>query len=98
VSYGDDGFWPAEADGDGFSLERFDLHDDVNSPSAWRRSSALKASPGFVSEVNLTPIVVLSEIYASSDKANLESNDWIEFQNTTDTAIDISGWRVTDSA
>ena len=76
---------PAEADGDGYSLERFDLHDDANSPSAWRRSSTRQGSPGLVPAPDTMPIVMLSEIYAASSRENVEETDWIEFQNTTET-------------
>ncbi len=51
VTYGDRDPWPAEADGDGFSLELVNPGEnpDPNDPSSWGASTAAGGSPGVAS-------------------------------------------------
>lgn len=46
VSYEDDGEWPEEADGDGFSLQLRELSDDPALASSWRLSARENGNPG----------------------------------------------------
>ena len=48
VSYGQDGDWPSEADGKGFSLEQRDLHLDPAMSESWRLSAFENGTPGLV--------------------------------------------------
>jgi spore coat protein H len=97
ADYGDSGFWPLEADGIGHSLERVDLFDDPNSPTAWRSSSMLNGSPGSHSTVPASLQIQISEIYATSDLNKADDVDFVELWNPSETEIDLSGWRITDS-
>ena len=47
-SYGEDGEWPSEADGDGFSLELNELDSDPAAAANWRLSSFENGTPGSV--------------------------------------------------
>ena len=97
VEYDDSGFWPPDADGMGYSLERLNLSDDPNSPTAWRRSRLLNGSPGSFSPVPISLELQISEIYATSDLNKADDLDFIELWNPTENSIDLSGWRITDS-
>jgi len=97
-SYGDG--WRSVTDGDGFSLT---VIDPISTPpdgwdhkDSWRASAYVGGSPG-TDDSNIIPnpgTVVISELLANSPG---NSPDWIELHNTTDTAVDISGWFLSDS-
>ena len=97
-SYEDD--WHSITDGEGFSLTIIDpTHFDLGSwnvEEAWRASAYLDGSPG-QDDSGILPdpgAVVINEVLAH---AHAEASDWIELYNTTDTAIDIGGWFLSDS-
>ena len=97
-SYEDD--WYSLTDGEGFSLTVIDpVNSDLNSwneKDAWRPSAYLEGSPGY-DDGGILPnpgSVVINEVLAH---AHAEAADWIELFNTTDTAIDIGGWFLSDS-
>ena len=96
--YQDD--WYSLTDGVGFSLTIIDpTHFDLstwNIKKTWRPSVYLDGSPG-QDDNGILPNpgdVVINEILAH---AHAEASDWIELYNTTDTAIDIGGWFLSDS-
>jgi hypothetical protein len=96
----DYGNWHSLTDGGGFSLTIVDSASSVlaswGDEGAWRASSALHGSPG-VTDESLAPLpgtIVLNEILAHS---HAEAPDWIELFNSTDAAVDVGGWYLSDS-
>jgi len=92
--------WHSITDGEGFSLTIIDpAHFDLgswNAEDAWRASAYLDGSPG-QDDSGILPnpgAIVINEILAH---AHAEASDWIELYNTTDTAIEIGGWFLSDS-
>jgi hypothetical protein len=92
--------WYSLTDGEGFSLTIIDpTNPDPNSWSnkdSWRPSAYAGGSPG-QDDSGILPnpgAVVINEVLAHS---HAEASDWIELYNTTDTAIDIGGWFLSDS-
>lgn len=96
--YSDD--WYDMTDGDGFSLTVLDplaASSTWDLQRAWRLSAMLGGSPGF-DDAGLVPdpgAIVLNEILANSAGGD---PDWVELYNTTDGAIDIGGWFLSDDA
>ncbi|MHC4535622.1 MAG: lamin tail domain-containing protein [Planctomycetota bacterium] len=93
--------WRSITDGDGFSLTVIDpVNTDPyrwNEKDSWRASAYLSGSPG-EDDGGIVPepgAVVINEVLAHS---HAEAVDWIELHNTTDTAIDIGGWFLSDSS
>jgi hypothetical protein len=92
--------WHSLTDGEGFSLTIIDpTNPDPNSWSdkaSWRPSAYAGGSPG-QDDSGILPdpgAIVINEVLAHS---HAEASDWIELYNTTDTAIDIGGWFLSDS-
>lgn len=48
VEYDDQGAWPREADGGGYTLELIDPALDRNNPFSWLASTVLGGSPGAI--------------------------------------------------
>ena len=92
-SYGDSGSWPGRADGKGSSLEIIDPKADADSGSNWRSSSEVGGTPGNEGSGPDNRIVI-NEVLTHTD---LPLKDSIELFNTTDHAIDMSGWFLSDS-
>ncbi|MEA3224948.1 MAG: lamin tail domain-containing protein, partial [Planctomycetota bacterium] len=92
--------WRSLTDGEGFSLTIIDpTNPDADSwdrKDSWRASAFAGGSPG-LGDSGIIPnpgAVVINELLAHS---HAMSSDWIELHNTTDAAIDISGWFLSDS-
>ncbi|OHB60185.1 MAG: hypothetical protein A2168_04975 [Planctomycetes bacterium RBG_13_50_24] len=92
--------WRSITDGDGFSLTIIDaMNPDPNSwgeKDSWRPSAYEGGSPDS-DDSGIIPnpgAVVINEVMAH---AHAEASDWIELHNTTETAIDIGGWFLSDS-
>jgi hypothetical protein len=92
--------WRSITDGEGFSLTIIDAaNPDPNSwdeKDSWRPSAYAGGSPG-QDDSGIIPnpgAVVINEVLANSPTG---APDWIELYNTTDTAIDIGGWFLSDS-
>ncbi|MFB0551795.1 MAG: lamin tail domain-containing protein, partial [Phycisphaerae bacterium] len=92
--------WRSITDGEGYSLTvidptKTDLY-SWNEKDSWRASAHLGGSPG-TDDSGLVPnpgAVVINEVLAHSHAG---ASDWIELHNTTDTAIDVGGWFLSDS-
>ena len=91
--------WRSITDGEGFSLTIIDAaNPDPNSwdeKDSWRPSAYAGGSPG-QDDSGIIPnpgTVVINEVLANSPTG---APDWIELYNTTDTAIDIGGWFISD--
>lgn len=91
--YGDSGDWPRRADGQGGSLEIVDPGGDYMNPANWRDGAEWLGSPGTYFRV-VRKDVVINEVLSSGGPATADA---IELYNTADTALDISGWFLTDS-
>ena len=92
--------WRSITDGEGFSLTIIDAENpDPNSwdeKDSWRPSAYEGGSPG-QDDSGIIPnpgAIVINEILAH---AHAEASDWIELYNTTETAINIGGWFLSDS-
>jgi hypothetical protein len=87
--------WFDLTDGMGFSLTMRDPRTgDPGSKNAWRPGTLAGGSPG-TDDNGLLPepgSVVINEILSNPSGGS----DWIELYNTTDQAIDLSGWFLSD--
>ncbi len=95
-TYNDRDPWPVAADGVGPSLQLVDPAatpaDQLNKPYRWQTSWEFTGNPG--SAGRLASGVVINEVLANTDLPQVDS---IELYNSTDQAIDISGWYLSDS-
>ena len=93
--------WYDITDGQGFSLTAREALATAGAAwsqkRSWRPSAAAGGSPGYDDSGEVPPLgsVVINELLANSQA---ETSDWIELYNTTDTAIDLSGWFLSDAA
>ena len=91
--------WYDITDGLGFSLTvkapASTTGADWEAKSAWRPSAQAGGSPGYDDSGEIVALgsVVINELLANSTGG---TSDWIELYNTTDAAIDISGWFLSD--
>jgi len=92
VRYGDSGFWPEWADGHGASLNLLNPDADPDDSLNWAASDLLHGSPG-VSNVPAIRDLVINEVISHTDPP-LE--DAIEICNRGASAVDISGWYLSD--
>ena len=94
ISYEDSDPWPGRADGKGFTLEIINPLGNDNDPSNWRSSSEYQGTPG---HAGIGPIngVVVNEVLTHDDYPLYDS---IELYNTTNAAVNISGWYLSDSS
>ncbi|GAF87464.1 unnamed protein product, partial [marine sediment metagenome] len=94
-----DGWFP-HTDGDGFSLIVRDATQDVDlwdAKDGWRASWASHGNPGQADPSTVGPgDVVLNELLAHSADPLDPDGDWVELKNTTGSAIDITGWFLSD--
>ncbi|HEV8605303.1 MAG TPA: lamin tail domain-containing protein [Tepidisphaeraceae bacterium] len=92
-----DGWYP-QTDGEGFSLVAIDPSASdlvLSDKDGWRPSEPLDGGPG-VGDVGINPgSIVINEILS---RGSTLSTDWIEFHNTTNAPIDISGWALSDAS
>lgn len=95
VEYGDDPPWPISPDGLGYSLVLANTAIDPDSSDAWRASSNLHGSPGADDPAPPYGLgVVINEVLAHTDPPY---EDTIELYNTSSSAVDISGWFLSDN-
>jgi len=87
-TYGDRGAWPSRADGLGGTLEVIDTAGDYNDPTNWQGSVAFGGSPG-AARAEPRSDVLINEVLA---RPATGGTDQIELFNTTDAAVDLSGW------
>jgi hypothetical protein len=90
VPFDDEGGWPAEADGRGFSLEVVDPLGDPADPANWRASAQVNGTPGRVNPERPAPHVFFNEIYSTS----LDTTDFIELRSQASTNVDLAGWSI----
>ncbi len=90
--------WYAVTDGEGYSLTIDDPSGALELwglESGWGPSESTGGSPGAHDDGLRPGAIIVNEVLAHSDEA---PNDWIELHNTTDEAIDVGGWFLSDSA
>lgn len=104
-TYNDSRFWPLAADGAGHSLVPLATAgpDDgaLDDPANWRASAFIGGSPGTTDPAAL-PSLRLNEITAHTDyvdpeKAEYDSNDWIELYNASQATINLTNWYLSDN-
>jgi len=93
-TYDDGGDWPGRADGEGSSLEVVSTAGDYIDPVNWRPSCEYHGSPGSAG-IGRDDRVVINEILAHTDPP---LSDTIELSNLKATAVDISGWFLSDGS
>jgi hypothetical protein len=95
VHYGVVAPWPILPNGHGFSLVPVDPHGnpDPDDPANWRASASTGGSPGEDDPEPLVPAVFVTEALAHTD---LPLADAIEIFNPNESAVDITGWYLTD--
>ena len=93
-AYDDSGSWPGRADGGASTLEVIDTSGDFASSQNWRNSSEFGGTPG---TEGTGPIrdVVINEVLTHTD---LPQIDAVELYNTTDAAINVAGWYLSDGS
>jgi hypothetical protein len=87
--------WFDQTDGDGFSLVAIDpsATDAVlSTKDGWRAGQPQGGNPGGADVGLNNNSVVISEVLSQA----IGGTNWIEFQNTTDAAINIGGWFLSD--
>jgi hypothetical protein len=100
VNYDDEGGWPTAADGQGHSLECLDPWGDPDAPAHWQASARLGGSPGAPTAPPPASPVRLHELLAASgaNEADTDASDWLELHNADPTAVDLTGWSLTDNS
>ena len=93
LAYDDNGGWPDRADGGGSTLEIVDPVGEPSDSSNWRSSSQFGGSPG-TEGFGDNHLVVINEVLA---RTKLPEVDQIELYNTSDTAVDIQHWYLSDT-
>jgi hypothetical protein len=97
ISYQDN--WHPLTDGQGFSLVPYPAAGDPvdkSVASAWQPSHRMGGSPGWPESADVPDAgsILINEILAHSHDAD---PDWVELVNTTDQALYIGGWFLSDS-
>lgn len=90
VPFNDEGGWPVEADGRGYSLEVIDPMGDPADPANWRASAQINGTPGRQNAAVTPPSVVFNEIYSTSS----DTTDFIELHSQTTANVDLTGWSI----
>ncbi|MBM3883057.1 MAG: hypothetical protein FJ387_25630 [Verrucomicrobia bacterium] len=101
VNYSDENGWPKAADGGGYSIEVLDPDGDPDAPANWQASAQVGGSPGRPNPTPALPFVRLSELLAENLTAHNHEGtypDFIELHNAGGAPVDLSGWRLSDSA
>ena len=94
VHYDDNSPWPKGPAGLGFTLVPSQgASSDPDSPGYWRSSASLDGSPGAADAALTLSPVVINEILPRS---GLASGWQLELYNPTSTAVDLSGWLISD--
>ena len=95
VTYSDTTFFPQGADGLGrtLKLKNPNSNDNLSEGSSWK-NGCMGGSPGEAFSPCYQPLVFNELNYKSA--LTLNTGDWVELRNNTITAINLSGWKLTD--
>lgn len=99
LDYDDASPWPTSADGAGYSIEMMDLFGNPDDPANWRASAEISGTPGAANTPVVTGSIRLNEVLALNASAVNHGGTFpgfVELANTSDTAVDVSGWSVSD--
>ncbi len=97
VSFGDADPWPARADGLGTTLELANANVSADQQSKWYSWQASTEYGGTPGAAGAGPVgVVINEVLSHTDPP-VELTDTVELRNTTNAAISIGGWFLSDS-
>ncbi|MCI0747886.1 MAG: lamin tail domain-containing protein [Verrucomicrobia subdivision 3 bacterium] len=99
VEYDDENGWPTAPDGGGYSLEIRDAFGNPDDPANWRASISLNGSPGTAPAEPSPADVMLNELMAENGGAVTNDGafpDWIELRNGGSSAVNLSGWSLSD--
>ncbi|MFT5853324.1 MAG: hypothetical protein ACI8XO_000565 [Verrucomicrobiales bacterium] len=91
-TYDNSGQWPGRADGNGSSLELISTAGSYVDPANWRSSCEFNGSPT-AAGAGPDGRIIINEVLSHTD---LPEKDSIELFNTTGSAINISGWILSD--
>jgi hypothetical protein len=94
LTYDDSLPWSKCADGMGRTLEIINPQGNPNDPANWR-CGCVMGSPNAPFSPCTSEVVIVSEINYNSDSVN-NPGDWFELWNTSNTAVNISGWYMRD--
>jgi hypothetical protein len=91
--------WQKQTDGEGFSLVAVDPNQALglfDSKLGWRASDTNGGDPGS----NVAPVVAPDSVVINELAAKVASpgTTWLELRNTTNAAIDLSGWFLSNDA
>lgn len=98
IIYRDKNDWPNRPDGGGSSLERKGPELFGNDPDSWRPSNEWNGTPGTAGQTKVD--VIINEALTHTDQIldpDVADIDAIELYNTSDAAVDVSGWWLSDS-
>jgi len=101
VTYDDEPGWPTEPDGRGPSLEMVGPWANPFDPMNWQASPTPGGTPGQPPSPVPAPPVRIHEVMADNRRAVPHGGvypDWIELHNPGETAVDLSGWSLTDDS
>jgi hypothetical protein len=101
VRYNDRAGWPRSADGGGYSLVLRDIDGDLNDPTSWGASPQVHGSPGRGDSAEVRASVAINEVLAHNESAVAHGNEFppfVELQNPGGSAVDLSGWSLSDDA
>ena len=96
-TYSDNGDWPGRADGLGSSLELINPnlpYAELYAAANWRPSAEFNGTPGSAG-VGERRDIQINEVLTHTDPPQSDS---VELYNNTDSAINIGGWYLSDSA
>lgn len=99
VEYNNKGFWPALANGGGYSLELLRPDGNPNDAANWRASKTVNGSPGVFTTATERPVVRINEFMADNRSALTNAGatpDWVELYNDSAAAVNLSGWSLSD--
>ena len=94
--YDDEAGWPTAPDGGGYTLTINSASADPALATSWHASLYENGTPGATESAMAAGSIVVNEILAHTDAS--VTGDWVEFYNTTDHDINISGWFLSDSS
>ena len=101
VTYGTKIGWPDLTDGQGPSLELYQVSLENMAASSWRSSYAAGGTPGKSSSSVLLKGIVINEFLTDNETVNSDEtgdyDDWIELYNSTESPANIGGLYLTDN-
>ena len=98
VTYDDEGGWPAEADGRGYTLVA-NPASDSDAPASWTFSAELRGNPGQPGGAAVVSGARLNELMAENLGSFSNGGafpDWVELFNPEGGPVNLEGWSLSD--